>query len=65
MPWTHAQVSYLKSAVRIGTSVGTVMVALALSNDTVMVTVALTILAVGYGFAELLGVWEEWGSRGE
>lgn len=64
MSRTHAEVSYLKSAVRIGTSVGTAFAAVVLTGPA-MVKAALVILAIGYGLAELLGVWEEWGSRGE
>lgn len=60
MYWTHARVSYLKSAARIGASIGTVIVALAFPGPAGVVA-----LAVGYGVAELIGVWEEVGARGE
>lgn len=54
--WTHKRVSYLKSVVRMASSV----FALAFPG-----LVGFVVLAAGYGIAEVLGVWEELGSRGD
>jgi len=55
--WTHARVSYLKSGVRI--------VACVLGGLLANSIFGVIALAVGLGLAELLGIWEEVGERGE
>lgn len=55
--WSHKNVSFLKSGVRIVACV----VAVLLLPD---VIIAVTVLAAGLVGAEWLGVWEELGGRG-
>ena len=52
MKWTHQNISYLKSIVRLASSLLAVVYPL---------SAGLVILAVGYGLAEVIGVWEEKG----
>jgi len=55
--WTHARVSYLKSAVRIAACVGALFITSPRAS--------LIVLAAGLAVAEWLGVIEELGERGE
>lgn len=52
-PKMHQLISFAKSAVRIISSVGSVLAVFS------SVELAIAILAVGYGVAEVIGVYEE------
>lgn len=52
-PKKHQLISFAKSAIRIIASVGSVLAVFS------SLELAITILAVGYGLAELVGVYEE------
>lgn len=52
-PKKHQYISFIKSAVRIISSVGSTLAVFT------SIELAITILAVGYGIAEVIGVYEE------
>lgn len=54
-PKKHQLISFVKSGIRIGSSLGTVVAALAGFSAVGLVAV----LALGYLLAELIGVYEE------
>lgn len=55
-PKKHQLISFVKSAIRIGSSIGIATLAIA-GIGTALGLV--TGLAIGYGLAEAVGVWEE------
>lgn len=52
-PKKHQYISFIKSAVRIISSAGSTLAVFS------SIELAITILAVGYGIAEVIGVYEE------
>lgn len=55
-PKKHQLISFAKSAIRIGSSAGVAALAIVGVGTPLGLVVG---LALGYGFAEVVGVWEE------
>lgn len=55
----HQKLSFMKSGIRIATCLSAAIAVLAIGGD-MGEHVAIVMLAVGLGLAEILGIFEEW-----
>ena len=55
----HQKLSFMKSGIRIATCLSAIIAILAIGAE-VGQHVAIIVLAVGLGLAEILGIFEEW-----
>lgn len=55
----HQKISFVKSGVRIAACLSAIITALVLAQELGQVA-SILILAVGFGLAEILGIFEEW-----